>query len=438
MTTKTATVDTFIKGEIVEPAPLAVIEPTATSMQSLVDYGFVLPIATPEILRQAFAEKQRLLAAILDEHDYIYLVPYTDPVTNRQKQYIASRRADAEKAFEQYQTEILAKPKKSGIVKLAAALNIECRRVKSAGLPEEPGATYAWVLYEATHKRTGRTEEGVGWCDKSEQGGRITIHTLIATADTRAYNRAVLRIAGFGDVSADEIISGGNVIDTTGSSVTSEVNPATRAEPRPANNHEIVVAAARTWAEAIAGREGDRFIPLAQQTTKAFREVRARARRGDLSAAKQLGTLGLHWEGVAQDALEFDTFQVETPPVTVEDVLRVREASAAQKHVADAPAPQPARPVTLTTPAANPAPTATAPATTPTKPTPAHAVPPEEDCITLAQAKQLTDALLKALGTKEAALAWLRDNAKVDTSRHVRHVQFDSLMSQLSQMPKEA
>jgi len=441
--TKTETLHSVLEDRFVEPAPLAVIEPTAEEVRGLGDFGFIMPIATPALLRRAFAERQALLSAILDEHDFIYVVPYIDPTNNKQRQFIASRRVDAEKALEQYKTEIRATPKKSGIVKLASALNIQSRRVQASGLPTEPGATFSWVLYEATHQRTGRTEQGIGWCDKSERGGRITTHEVIATADTRAYNRAVLRLSGYGDVSAEEILAGGGgtlgtIIDATGTAV-SDVNPSRAAEARPPNNEEVIVAAARTWADAVLSRTGDRFLPLAQQTTKAYRELRARARRGDLQSAKQLGAVGLHWEGVAQDALEYDTFQVEAPPVSLDDVLRVREAAAAQAAAAAPVAPAAPAPTQVSTPAAAPS-TPTATATPVANPAaamkPAQVAPAAEDCITTAQAKLLSGKLLAAVGTKEAAIGWLTQNAGVATSRHVRLAQFDALMSAVSKLPE--
>ena len=45
-------------------------------------------------------------------------------------------------------------------------------------------------------------------CDSSERNGKISKHHIITTADTRGYNRAVMRLSGFGEASADEIIAG--------------------------------------------------------------------------------------------------------------------------------------------------------------------------------------------------------------------------------------
>jgi hypothetical protein len=423
-----------LEGTLVEPAPLAVIEPTAAEVQGLGDYGFIMPVATPALLRAAFAQRQALMTAILDERDFIYTVPFTDPASGKQRQFLAARKADADKALGQYETEILAHPKKSGIVKLASALNIQAKRVKSMGLPDDPTATFAWVLYEAVHNRTGRTEQGIGWCDKSEQNGRITTHALITTADTRAYNRAVLRLSGYGTVSAEEILGGaggfGTIIDVTG---TTDIDPPRVSESLPDIHSDVVMAAARTWADAVLARSGERFAPTAQQGNKAFREMRARARRGDLQSAKHLGSIGLHWEGTGQDSPEYETFQVEPSPVSLDDVLRVRTAATpapaeAQAAPAPAQAPVPAEPgpaapsVAVVSPAAAMKPAAVQP------------TPNADDCITTAQAKLLSGKMLEKLGTKDAAVAWLTQNAGVSTSRHVKSAKFDALMSAVTKL----
>jgi hypothetical protein len=47
-----------------------VVADDTVALADLSDLGFITPIATPARLRAAFAEKQRLYAAILDESDY--------------------------------------------------------------------------------------------------------------------------------------------------------------------------------------------------------------------------------------------------------------------------------------------------------------------------------------------------------------------------------
>ena len=73
------------KGNEPEVVPTAmVLANDSASLSDLSDLGFITPIATPSRLRAAFAEKQRLYAAILDESDYIYTVSYVENGKTRQ------------------------------------------------------------------------------------------------------------------------------------------------------------------------------------------------------------------------------------------------------------------------------------------------------------------------------------------------------------------
>jgi len=51
----------------------------------------------------------------------------------------------------------------------------------------------------------GQTVEGVGYKSWSELYEK-TLHNLVSTAWTRAVNRAVSDLVGFGEVSAEEVI----------------------------------------------------------------------------------------------------------------------------------------------------------------------------------------------------------------------------------------
>lgn len=404
------------------------------SLSDLADLGFITPIATPTRLRAAFAEKQRLYAAILDESDYIYTVSYQE--NGRTKQNIYTRRADAEKAANAYSVDIRASPKKSGIVKLASALGIESRRRMVRGLPDDPAATYSYVVYEAMHKRTGRSEEGIGWCDKSERGGRISAHDVIATADTRAYNRAILRLAGFGDVSADEIVAGASLEEQVAGPVS---DPAPKKPlALPAATSDEVITAQRWWAEESAKREAG-LLPEAQQNSKVGRELRARARRGNETAARQLGNLGFAWQGIAQDSISHDTFYVEEPTVTVDAIEAVKKAAGdpvkpgwdlsgtGSAHEEDRK--NDSKPVSREQAAAN------VPAAGVAKSNGSRDA--NAETITSIQAKNLSELLLSKLGTKEAAQAWLRQHADVERSAFVRQNQYDALKDLLNKMTKE-
>lgn len=402
---------------------LAVMEAEAQALSSaqLADLGFIMPIATPQMLRAAFAEKQRLYAAILDETDYIYSVSYVE--NGRARQAIYARRVDAEKASKTYMTEYRASPKKSGIVKLAAALGIEAKRVLSRGLPDDPNATFSYVTYQATHKRTGRSEEGIGWCDNKE---RPKLHDIIATADTRAYNRAVLRLAGFGDVSADEIIAGASTEEQP-QAVVLDSQPKRPAELPAATSNEVINAM-RAWATESASAAP---AAAAQQTSQVSRELRAKARRGNETAARSMGKQGISWSGPASDGLGFETFEVEAPTLLPEQAASVEKPAAAklEEPVAEAPKGwdlsgmgserddiRPGQPVPMSRERAS------------------SGVPsgdPGSDVITTAQAKRLSETLLRKFVTKDAARDWLQKNAGVDRSVNIRSNQYESVMSKL-------
>lgn len=411
----------------VVPTAMVLAGETA-SLQDLADLGFITPIATPARLRAAFAEKQRLYAAILDESDYIYTVAFTE--NGRTKQNIYTRREDAEKAAKAYGVDIRASPKKSGIVKLASALGIEARRKMTRGLPDTPDATYSYVVYEAMHKRTGRSEEGIGWCDKTERGGRISSHDIIATADTRAYNRAILRLAGFGDVSADEIVAGASSDEGP---VQAEP-PAKKPLALPASTSDEIITAQRWWAEESAKREAG-FLPDAQQSNKVGRELRARARRGSETAARQMGSLGYAWQGIAQDSISHETFEVEPPTITVDDFTRIKAAvgdpskpgwdlsGTGNAHEENRKPDE--KPITRAQAAAEvPAPSIAKSSF--------QSRDGSVETITNIQAKNLSELLLAKLGTREAAQAWLKKHADVERSSLVRQNQYDALKNLLT------
>lgn len=64
------------------------------------------------------------------------------------------------------------------------------------------------IIYNFTCRATApnaRFSDGSGSCDLMEKGRRNSIHNTRATAETRAYNRAVSNLVGGGEVSAEEV-----------------------------------------------------------------------------------------------------------------------------------------------------------------------------------------------------------------------------------------
>lgn len=407
---------------------LAIVQPPLTAAE-LESYGVIMPLASAEHLRRVHAEKQSMYAAILDENDYIYVVAYQEG--GKGKQNVYALKEHAEKAADAYKVKVMASPKKSGITKLAAALGIECRRLDSGGVPKDPGANHAWVLYEAKHAKTGRTAEGIGWCDKSEQGGKIATHAMLGTADTRGFNRAVLRLSGFGNVSAEEVLGGE---ETTVQFSDPIATSQQKAAALPAPSDESVIIAMRGWAEELA-RRPEGLQPAAQQSTRAAREMRAKAARGAHTEARVMGSMGFAWDGPAQDSPAHELFNVAPPTITVDDVTRSAKLIAATET-------KPAgwnlsgtsnaheenrteeKPITREQGAAG-VPAANVPLAA------THGA--GSDTISQAQQKILSAALLGHLGTREACQAWLMKHANVERSAFVRQNQYDALLKLLEQ-----
>jgi hypothetical protein len=403
---------------------------SAISAEKLRDLGIMVPIADPIQLRAAFDQKQRLYAAILDPSDYLYTVSYME--NGRTRQFVSQYREHAEKVAGTYSVPVIATPKKSGIVKLARALGIVARRVGTRGLPEDANATFSYVTYEATHEASGTVEQGIGWCDMSERGGKISKHDVIATADTRAYNRAVLRLSGFGEVSADEVIGGS--MDELPTFVPEP--PSQKLEPIPAEDDVNVVAAMSAWAKAIADG-GNTYAPAARQAVLQTRVLRARARRGDQKAAHQLGASGLAWEGRAQDSANAEAFEVGRSSVDPKQFLTQPApdtGASLEKALREevAATPKPGLDLTGKGPEFNDV--------DPPWEEKVESVSPDPnaDTITTAQAKKLSLALVEmAGGNKDKAREWLAKRAHVGRAVEVRSNQYEKLMLMIEKQ-KEA
>jgi hypothetical protein len=392
---------------------------TEISLGQLADLGFIMPVATPEVLRAAFDSRQRLITAILDPRDFLYTVPYMEQ--GRQKQQVCSTLAEAEKWATTYKTEYKANPKKSGVVKLAVALGIHAERIKTAGLPDDPKAEFAYCVYKAVHKATKAEAEGVGWCDKAERGNRST-HDLIAMADTRAFCRAVLRLAGLGDVSADEIIAGDMSIPANAVSIVDSPVSKRTSQPLPPTTDVDVLTAARAWASEIVQRApSTRYADQGAQERGNWPQVRAKARRGDATAAAALGKNGIRWTGNASDGPEFENFFVEESPVSPEDIERV-EIEASKQASAPAPAAQSqAKPATQTQ-QQRPA----------TNQHDDHA--PAQ--LTDAQRVKMSTLLIEKLGTKDGARGWLQSTFNVDSTAKLPPAQYETAMRKLNEIQK--
>ena len=74
-------------------------------------------------------------------------------------------------------------------------------------LRAEHGDDWGYVVVYNAAASNGRSADGDGSCFASEKhGAQATVHNVRAHAHTRAYNRAVSNLVGFGEVSAEEML----------------------------------------------------------------------------------------------------------------------------------------------------------------------------------------------------------------------------------------
>lgn len=97
-------------------------------------------------------------------------------------------------------------PKKSFVRKVQKFFNLSCEILQDEPLKDE-GKIIAWIAtVRATHLPTGAYQDADGSCSFDEKAEKqCTIHNVRAHAVTRAKNRAILDLVGFGEVSAEEL-----------------------------------------------------------------------------------------------------------------------------------------------------------------------------------------------------------------------------------------
>ena len=102
-------------------------------------------------------------------------------------------------------------PKKSFVRKVQRFFNLSCELLRDEPIRDEKGHIIGWIATaRAIHLPTGVYQDADGSCTFDEKTeGQRTIHNVRAHAVTRAKNRAILDLAGFGEVSAEEIVDDG-------------------------------------------------------------------------------------------------------------------------------------------------------------------------------------------------------------------------------------
>lgn len=88
----------------------------------------------------------------------------------------------------------------------AFSLSVTCLEEKHIRA-EGKSTDWGWLCTYRAASPSGRMADGDGSCFSSEKRGRgqATVHNVRAHAHTRAFNRAVANLVGFGEVSAEEM-----------------------------------------------------------------------------------------------------------------------------------------------------------------------------------------------------------------------------------------
>jgi len=133
----------------------------------------VLPAASPEEAKKAWASYEALKQAVLDEKNDVQVI--------QGKNFL----------------------KKSYWRKIATFFNLSVEVVEERR--EDIGKNVVFHFVCKAIAPNGRFAIGSGSADIFEKGYRNSYHNVRATAETRAFNRAVSNLVGGGEVSAEEV-----------------------------------------------------------------------------------------------------------------------------------------------------------------------------------------------------------------------------------------
>jgi hypothetical protein len=224
----------------------SVAEPKLTLQSSAFSsQGVVKPVLTAEQARVASEEFLKLCETVLTEDDYVYYIHYRQPSGQEERVKTPfTKPAYAEEARRKLKrenfldVEIVPRKKRSAFDRLAKEYNLTVPQehdeaqlvtinVQNVGeyiVEQRVGKSFAMVLYQkianleivkahcliAVAAPNGRVAIGDAACSTAErkrgvEGFYHADHDVPTTAFTRAYNRAVSRCIGMGELSAEEI-----------------------------------------------------------------------------------------------------------------------------------------------------------------------------------------------------------------------------------------
>lgn len=150
-----------------------------------------------DIAKKQWAAYQELCKGILDDSDYQkIIIKEKDPETG---DYVP-----VEREFK----------KKSAWQKLGRAFNVDTRIVEKEFIRTKTGRINEAYYCVRASLPNGRSVESDALCSRSEKGkAKVSDHTIMATAKTRATNRAISELIGAGEVSSDEMTAEYKVAD---------------------------------------------------------------------------------------------------------------------------------------------------------------------------------------------------------------------------------
>lgn len=170
--------------------------------------GLLLPVADEETLIESFKRYVALKDKLLEESDYVWFAVYSAGQKTERDGF--PRREEAEKKITNLRakgipSDLEKRVKKSGCLKLGKAFGISTEII-SERIDREKG--YAEYTVRATAPN-GQSKDKTGSSDRAERGkASAPFDTIMATANTRAEDRALMALLG-GETTAEEFESGG-------------------------------------------------------------------------------------------------------------------------------------------------------------------------------------------------------------------------------------
>ena len=153
-------------------------------------------IPNVDVAKKQWAAYQELCRGLLDKSDYQKIIVKEK---DENGQYIS-----VEREFK----------KKSAWQKLSRAFNVDTEIIEKEFIRTKTGRINEAYYCIKASLPNGRSVESDALCSRSEKGkSKVSDHTIMATAKTRATNRAISELIGAGEVSSDEMTAECKAID---------------------------------------------------------------------------------------------------------------------------------------------------------------------------------------------------------------------------------